>query len=86
MDVSQEKIVSLSNAIKDLEEQKKEITKEINTFYEDFLEENGIEKTFKKQVKDSVKEHRRWEKDRAKFTEQEYFKDSLVELLIGEKK
>lgn len=85
MNISQEKIASLANAIEDLEAQKKEITKEINQFYDDFIDENGLEKKIKKQLKGSIEDYMRFRKDRAKYQEEEYIFNQLLDLLVGEK-
>jgi hypothetical protein len=85
IEISQEKIVGLGNAIEDLEDQKKALTSEIGQFFDDFLEENHLEKKVKKQLKSSVKKYLKWKKDSAKFNLEETLENEFLDILTGEK-
>jgi NAD+--asparagine ADP-ribosyltransferase len=85
LNVAQEKIVSLGNAIEELKSQVKEINKEISQFYDEFLEENNLEKKLKKELKGSVSDYLKWKKDSQKFNESETIRNEFLDLLTGEK-
>lgn len=85
MKFEQEKIVSLGNAIHDLETQKKEISKESTEVIDNFLTENSLEKKHKKALKNAIKSYLKWKKDRAKFLEEEYVYNEILDVATGEK-
>jgi len=85
INVEQEKIVALGNAIEELKTQIKEINKEIIQFYEEFLEENNLEKKLKKELKGAVGDYLKWKKDTAKFNESETARNEFLDILTGEK-
>ena len=85
INVDQDKIVALGNAVEDLKTQIKEINKEIGQFYDDFLEENNLEKKLKKELKGSVGDYLKWKKDSAKFNESETVRNEFLDILTGEK-
>ena len=82
MEYTQDQIVTLANNIKEYEEKRKDLAKEIKEAKEDFCKDHDIKK---KPLNAALKQFFVWQKDRAKFLEEVNETDQLVDVMTGEK-
>ena len=86
MSVTKAQLDTLFNRIQGFESRKKDISGEIseafNTFAEQYVEDGGNEKVFKKAVKSAYKKFKEAQKDRAEFILVEAETDQLTERIL----
>lgn len=88
MAVTKAQLDTLFSRIQQLEGRKKDVSGEISeafkTFAEQYVDEGGNEKVFKKAVKSAYKKYKEAQKDRAEFILVEAETDQLTERILEE--
>ena len=82
MAYTQEELVALADNIKDMETQKKALSKDISEAKDLFCEEHDVKK---KPLTAAIKQYFAWQKDRATWLQDVNEQDQLVDVLTGEK-